>query len=239
MSTNALMAQDAEAPRPAVELNTGPGSLVSMLPAKVQQLVEEALFLQPELFNKNESELAKYLAMDQAQVTPTDNRLRLKFWMEYDRARMAGVQRMTLDNVIAGICYRESFYSTYLSKPAKVAWLLCIPAGYQLKTMETLEFGIDKMREILDMDPEKYGAKAAPQMLALKQKITDMMNSWIKGAPVQRSLAVNVHTGRQIQEISTDLSMEELEKRLKDLEKRTKIAKNIPIDITPEDLADE
>ena len=52
--------------------------------------------------------------------------------------------------VIAGICTYEYFHRRYMKTPSKVAWLLCPPTGYVVKTNEALEFGLEQLQDILD-----------------------------------------------------------------------------------------
>lgn len=229
-------AHPAELPRAAVALNDGEGSLISMLPPKVQELCLLAMELRPELFEKTEQELFKYLSADNTRPDAADNRLRLKFWMEYDRARLRGEARMNIDNVVAGVCYKEYFYAHYLTKPPKLAWMLSMPVGYATKINETLEYGIDQLREVLAMDHMVNG-KPVPTILNLKKSIVDMLHSWVKGAPVQRTLAVNVNASRNVESIATHLSVQELEKKHKELVRRNREARNLPG--TPEGLEDE
>lgn len=236
MNPITLMAREDEVPVPSIALNDGPDSMLAMLPPKVGSMIEEALFTHPDLFNKSESDLFHHLRENRYTPTPSDNRLRMKFWMEYDSARAQGRKKINIENVLAGICYREYFYTHYLTKPAKLAWMVCMPTGYITKTMEALEFGIDQIRDILAMDPAAYGAKSAPSILALKQKIVEMLHAWVKGAPVQRTVAVNMNTTRTMNALATDASMDDLQRRLEELETKTELAKNLPLDIGPGDL---
>lgn len=228
MNQMTVIANPEEVPRPATSLNDGPDSLISLLPPKVAAMILAALESHPHLFDKSETELFQYLRGEQATPTPSDNRLRIKFWIEYDRCRMRQERKLAINHVIAGICYQEYFYAHYLPNPFKLAWMVCMPTGYAVKTMESLEFGIDRMRSILEMEHMVNG-KPNIQILMLKQKIVDMMHAWVKGAPVQRSLAVNVNTSRKAEALSTELTMEELQKQLANVERKNKLAKNLPL----------
>src|ERR1041384_7730963 len=84
---------------PSLADRSNPISVVNLVPGAVGKALEDALFTNPEFFDKDERALWVFLRKDNKQPTPTDNRLRLKFWMEYDNAMAKGA-RMNLANVV-------------------------------------------------------------------------------------------------------------------------------------------
>lgn len=220
--------QPQDAPRPATSFNEGTGSLLSLLPTAVADSIRSAAALRPDLFDKTEQELNKYLKQnDSYQPTAADNRLRLKFWTEYDRVQQSGGKALVVEHIIAGICYREHFYGNYLKNPLKVAWIVCMPVGYWAKSVEALEFGIEQLRDILEI-PHFAGGKLDTKLMSTKVKIVELMNTWIKGAPVQRSVAVNLHTGNELKAMTASMTMEDMQAKLKALEARSRAAQNLP-----------
>ncbi len=194
-----------------------PNSIISLLPKVVSQTIQDSVLKESALFELDEKTLYRTLRRENKTPTPTDNRLRLKFWVEYDRAREAGVRHMNMNNVWSGICHKEFFYNVYLKHPEKVAWMVCIPTTYAVKMEEALNFGIDQLREVLDM--ETVDAK----LIALKVKIVEMLDMRLNGAYTQRieQKSMNVHVGvgnKAVSNAIANLSMDDLEQRIKDLE---------------------
>lgn len=204
-----------------------------MVPTAIATALEEHMFTNPEYFDLDERELWRKLRDDSKTPTPTDNRLRLKFWVEYDRA-MAHGGRFTIGNVLASLCTGEYFYKKYLSHPGKVAWLVTPPAGYLVKAEEALEFGLEQLRDLLDQPHVSFG-KVDTKLGELKAKIVMMLDARVKGAVVQRSMNMNINTSTNtVNKELTGASMEELEKRLKELDARERRARNVPTTVEGE-----
>lgn len=207
---------------------SNPRSVVRLVPASLSTNIKDALFEHPEFFDKDERALWTALRLANAQPTPTDNRLRLKFWMEYDRAQGTSADSMNMTNVYSGICSKEYFYKHYITKPQKLGWLMCPPTGYLIKAEEALEFGIEQLRDILDQ-PHVFGQKVDVKLGELKAKIVLMLDTRVKGAPVQRNMNLNVHTSdAAVAKAASAATAEELMRELKELERRNRIAQNLP-----------
>jgi hypothetical protein len=203
-----------------------PRSLVNLLPDKMAQSLESAYQEEPGLFVMSERVLYLELKNSKRQPSITDNRLRLKFWNEYDRIQALGQKEINVTNVLAGVCSKQFFYDKYLSKPENVAWLMCIPANYQVVMEEALQFGLEQMRDILELEHvDPVTKKVNTKLLELKAKITEMIHVRVKGAVVQKNLNVNA-TPAQAAKMAENLTMEEIERRMADIEKRKKKAVN-------------
>lgn len=202
-------------------------SIKFFIPEVLGRALDDAMFLRPELFGLDETALWKKLKLVSSKPTPTDNRLRLKFWMEFDRCQVEGEKAMNMAAICAGICSRTYFYNDYVKFPEKMAWLLCPPAGYIAKTEEALEFGIEQLRDILDQDHVWSSGKLDHRLIGLKIRIVEMLDIRVKGAVVQKTMNMNVNAkalGPEIQE----LSEAELDKRLKELKRRELASRNMP-----------
>jgi hypothetical protein len=228
------MSTEIKKPEPRTERNVvlfdkaDPACILNMLPDIFSKKFDEVFFENEELFALDETFLLKKLKSENKSPTATDNRLRLKFWVEYDRvAGSGGKDQMVVNNITAGVCTRDYFYKAYLTRPEKIAWLLCPPTGYLAKVNEGLDFGLDKMRDILALDPETYG-KDKLKLMALQMQITKMFGDRAKGGVVQRvqqetkSVSVSVGVGTtatasEVNDLVESLSMEELDRRLKAL----------------------
>jgi len=198
-----------------------PRSLINLLPPLIKERVSESLWDQEELFQLDEQALYKRLRDLSAPPSATDNRLRLKFWMEYEYCQMMQHQEIQVNRVIAGICTYEYFRKKYLQNPKKVAWMLCPPTGFMVKAQEALEFGVEEMRSILEID-HMPGGKINVQLARLKLSVFESLNAIVNGAPVQRSISATVgakEAGKLMQNFRGH-NMQELEKQLTALKKR-------------------
>lgn len=207
-------------------------SLINLVTPIVQTRFVEATQKKPDLFGKDEYTLYKLLKNDGVPPTPTDNRLRLSFWLEYDRAQ-AACEKMNLSHVYNGVCMRSYFYESYLSKPEKIAWLTCPPASYEVTLKESVTFGLEVMRSILGEDPESYPPGQRIKFKELQAKIFSLLDMREKGAFTQRSeikqMNLNVSsTDGSVASAMLDNSMEAIEKKIKELERRERKALNMP-----------
>lgn len=205
-----------------------PEAIVNLVTDKVKEAIIKHSFEKPELFDKGEHELIKFLRTSNTQPSPLDNRLRLKFWTEYDRVMGQGLRSMSMANVLSGLCSKELFYGKYLQRPEKVAWLLCPPTGYMAKAEEALEFGLEQLRDILALDHVLPSGKVDTKLGELKAKIVAMLDARVKGAVVQRSMNVNVNTSNEaVAKAAQAASMEDLERQLKELRRRDRASRNV------------
>lgn len=164
-------------------------SLFNLVGSRIQEHMETPL-------------VKSYLVMDEVELrkevepTPTINRLRISFWREYDRAQQLKVQMKTV-NIYAGICPRETF-ENYLEDASYVAWMCKPPVDYINAMEEALSYGIDRMREILEVsltqvesikigkdefeDREMFNPKAAELII----KTVALLDTRVKGAVIQK-----------------------------------------------------
>lgn len=206
---------------------SNPQSVINMVKQVTQVKMKKALAEQPELFERDEQELLLTLRRNHCGPSPTDNRLRLKFWMEYDYAKENGLQQLDMSRVTSGVCSNEYFYNRYLNSTTKVAWMMCPPTSYMIKSEEALEFGIEQLRDILDQ-PHVYTdqsgrQKVDTQLASLKARIVATLDNRVRGAVVQKTMNVHVGTNNKdlVRAMATQ-SMENLTARLKALEVREK-----------------
>ena len=100
----------------------------------------------------------------QKKVKPTaeQNRLRLAFWREYERAIQVK-EDMNPENIYKGIVSKENFYHVIKKNPKVVAWILKQPTNYVNMMEEALSFSMHRVREILEMPMYKMIVKEVPQ----------------------------------------------------------------------------
>ncbi len=225
---NALLADDTEIKAIDLWNKADDRSLINIVPPALESAFLAAANANPELFAGDERDLYKKLRDSARTPSPTDNRLRLAFWMEYDRAQ-ANFKNIRIDNVFGGICTRSYFYGAYLNNPHKVAWLLMPPTSYVVKMEETLDFGLDQLRDILEMECGPRDVK----LMELKAKIVAMVDQRVRGAVTQRienrNMNLNVNTSdKQVASLAITGTMDQLDLRLKQLEAMERKALNLP-----------
>lgn len=165
---------------------TNPYSLVNMLPPQCVAMMAEKYckFL-----------LGLSLTKRKNKIKPDTqlNRLRVAFWREYDDA-CANRRKVEFKNIYGGTCSQEYFY-TVIEDIESFVWLITPTPNYQLQIEEALHFGIERMREILEMplyerketkrkDNKGYVVKELPnvKLAALMVKIVEMLDARVKGA---------------------------------------------------------
>lgn len=198
-----------------------PRSVINLVPAAISIKMKEARDANPELFTLDEQDLYKTISSQKRAPTATDNRLRMKFWMEYDYCQSFFLKGIEVSRVLAGVCHREYFYHQYLLSPSRVAWMLCPPIGYALKNKEALEFGIDQLRDILAYPHVKPNGMLDTQAARIKAQIVAMIDNRVNGAVLQKTMNLNVDAsgsaGNAIARVAMSNSMEGIEKRLRNL----------------------
>lgn len=199
---------------------SGARTVYSMVTPWMQEAIDQHTFEHPELFHQNEKSLMDAIKGKMGTkphgIGETENRLRVAFWMEFDRAVELN-EPMQLQRVYGGVCTREYFYQSYLRKPEKVAWMLCPPVAYTLAMEEALLFSITRMREILDFP--LYNKKGEPDYRVgeLILKAFEKLDLRIKGAVLQRIQSVNVHAHHHVPQRPIE-DMSRLDERLAELE---------------------
>lgn len=207
---------------------SNPMSVLGLLPTVAADSIEACVKEIPKIFEMDETELYAFMRSNQRTPTPTDNRLRLSFWIEYNRSlekrNTNGNFSMKVENIYAGICSKEYFYKRYLLNAWKVSWLLIPPTDYSVKMEEALDFGIDQMRAVLSLDHEPFG-RTDYKLITLKKEIVKMLELRVKGAVVQRVDSRNINidaTPKQARKLMETMTTEEIEERIKQIEKRDK-----------------
>lgn len=206
-----------------------PRSVISLVSPRVAEAMIAASVARPDLFALDERSLYKKLGSEHQKISPTDNRLRVRFWDEYERAQANSQKKFRMENVYAGVCTHGYFFERYLKSNERVAWLLTPPASYVVRAEEALGFGLERMRDILELPIEGDDGKINVKLAELQAKIVAMLDIRVKGAVVQRvenkNMNLNVATSDQgVAKALVGQSMGDIEKRLKELEKRDRLA---------------
>lgn len=146
---------------------------------------------------EDEDNLAKYL-LEKYHYKPTlvDNRVRISLWHEYERA-LTSNSMIDMNNVWAMNCNEVTFKKAYPRHIPRALWLFCKPTSYANVVRESLDHGMKRLREILDLPHIEKNGKINTKILELKLKVTAMLDMRIHGAPTQKIQQMNttLHLG--------------------------------------------
>lgn len=210
-------------------------SLPNILPEEFANRVQAVINQDPSLFGMEERALKKRIfhEHDNTGISPTLNRLRMKFWVEYDRAQSEQTL-MHLPLVFAGVCFQEQFYSMMQNRWS-LAWVLCAPANYLVTMEEGLQFGIEELRDVLSLPTVTSKGATNNGLINAKIQIVQMLENRLKGAVTQKiertSKSVNVNVNEpvanpRIAAMVAGMSLDEMKGQLEDLRNRKRISES-------------
>lgn len=181
-------------------------SVISALSGTMRDRILACREKEPDLFNLEERDLKKVLQDRGARPTKVDQVVRMKFWMEYDRAFVEASgngsrPKMSPSRVFGRVCSKEVFYTRYLHTPEKVAWMLCPPVDYEAAVDAVLSVSIGNMFRILEVDAVEYDKETGnpvgvnEKLAKLQVMIHEKLSAGKYGLPMQRRLNVNATLG--------------------------------------------
>lgn len=191
------------------------GLNMEIVPDAVHKALE---FVPSELLGLSEWELLPKLEKRNFKPSPVMSACRVQFWKEYFRAMERG-KGMVLTRCFNGVCAPSYFYMYLLRDRSFVAYMLTPPGEYTTIMEEGLNYGLKKMRDILDFplyDDKGYpNTKVADAIL----KVVAFLDNRLHGQAVQRieqkveakNLNVNV-------EHESNLTPDEIDSRIKQLQ---------------------
>jgi hypothetical protein len=193
-------------------------SVMNMLPDMVKNRCKARREEAPDLFNMDEQELYKEMRIKRHTPSASDNRIRLKFWMEYDECRMNYNKYMNVKRIAAGTANYEFFILHYLKNCYLVAWMLMPPVNYKDRMIESLDFGLDQMREILNLPLQDEEGNLDHKLAAMKITIFKMLDDRSNGVAVQRleqktlQIKADIKPAdmRKVQELANTMNLEEM-----------------------------
>jgi hypothetical protein len=188
-----------EAPRHEIDVLTRENdkAMVNMLPEVYRNLIRETVDL-PE----NAEAYALYAAGQESplnqKVSPSkiDHALRYNLWHQYYRALETGKKTLEVSSIVAGVTTHQTF-DKILRSP-RVFWLLLPPTDYTVANRRAHDRGLDRMYQVLDIDPCPVpGGKVNTALIALQMKIWAMLDTRLNG-PITHKHEIttkNLHLG--------------------------------------------
>jgi predicted transcriptional regulator len=192
---------------------TNPRALINLVPEAVQNAIER---LPEEYTNKSEPELLTLFQGRKYAPDPLVYRLRSMFWKEYDRAQ-CNLTKMNMAHVYMGICSKDYFY-VVLQNKEKVSMIICPPVDYMLAAEEALIYGIEQLRDILQLKHTTISGAIDQKAAQVKVEIVKLLDTRVKGAVVQTTKNLNVNVNAQAPKDQGAVKTEDVDKRIKELE---------------------
>lgn len=201
-----------------------PRSLFALLPHGLGEILFNTM-------KKNPALLETYILRDDVKFerltkpTITDHLIRMSFWNEYYRAQNQG-DKMQVRNIYEAVCPRENFYQL-VQRPHRVMWMLTPPED-QAKQMEVLlAKGMRRLDEILSL-PITQNGKINIAVANLIMKTAIVLDVRLKGQAVQKLEVTNKH------EHNLNMTQEQVEKKIRELEKEEAEIKTISVNPAPD-----
>jgi hypothetical protein len=223
----------ARAPLPELVIwdADNPRALQNLLNRKIREHLMDHLKNKPEYFNQDEHTMWTMLKRQKAKPNPTDHRLRIKFWMEYEYCMQYHCKSIDISRVVAGVCSRDFFEQRYVTNPFKMAWLITPPVDYMVRATEALDFGMEQLRDLLAYDHKLKNGRADVALGKLKQSIVAMLEARVKGLNVQKSMSVvavtaNESSTMKVANAIVQPTIASIEERLRVIRQENKLAKN-------------
>lgn len=157
---------------------SNPRSVINLLPPKFAERVREVMLSHPDHFNLEEGELYRHLKSLETKPNGTDDILRLKFWLEFERVQNFNLPQMNMTYICAGVCDLSYFTQFYMRAPYRVAWLLCVPINYAARLDEMQNEGLRAMSEVMRepmRDPSS--GKLNFKLVDMKLKIYNLVSA--------------------------------------------------------------
>jgi hypothetical protein len=136
-----------------------PRSIVNIVPEALAVRIRVAwASAEKPLFGMSERKLRGELQRRGKSPTPTDERIRLQFWLEYERMQSEDERtpKFNIEYVIGFAMSKETFYQQYIIDNCALAWMLCPVVSYQSRLEEALTVTIEKVVAVVDqIDPSK------------------------------------------------------------------------------------
>jgi hypothetical protein len=198
-------------------------SVYNIVPTSIQKVIDQC---DPADFDMTEKELRMKYDPDHFV-----QRLRIAFWREFDHAQHE-LRDISVLNIAQMMGTPTSTVLSNMKQPHNLAWILCVPAGYDIIIAEAEARGFGRLREILDIDIFNPDGTVNHKSADLLLKAIAFVDARKNGAIVQKSLHVHSST-REAKQFASNLTVEQLDEKIKELESRSVIkqAKDAVIDV--------
>jgi hypothetical protein len=229
-----------EAVKVAIKDKSNPTSLINLSPSSLASRIGA---IPDELFEARPDELAEKFRKERRdkngkliynKETEIEEKLRISFWREYDRAAGRG-HPMNMERICSGVCHIQQFQKV-ITNSYRLAYICTPPDDYVTTMQELLTIGLDQLRDIILLPHVDDKGAPITRMCDVKMKIIDNVLTRVKGAVTQRvetkNLNLNVEqTNVGPSDIASVTDPNEIDRRLKEL--LSSDSSSETIDVTP------
>lgn len=173
-------------------------------------------------------------AFERSGADKISKQLKLNFWAEYDRvADMKPPQMIDMYRVTRGICTPMRFYANWSLSQARLAWLVRPPFEYEQTLADLHAKGMEKLKELMDETPYDAEGNFDKGKAELQFRVYQHLDARLKGAVTQRieqsinqkidqrNLNINAEVDGKPIEISSTMSMEDIDREIARLEEKS------------------
>jgi hypothetical protein len=221
----------------AIKDKNNPNSAINIAPQSVSRAIG---MIPDEFFELTPHELQEKFRKERqgryTKDTEIEEKLRIAFWREYDRASDYG-SMMQIERICSGICH-ISVFNKAMTNSYRAAYICSPPEDYITTVQELLKIGLDQIRDILLQPHVDEQGRPQPRMADVKMKIVESLTNRVKGMVAHRvetkNLNVNMDAdnARPKTEVSHLTDPDEIDRRLQELLEKPS-SKPETIDVTP------
>lgn len=142
-------------------------SIINLVPPEMAQRIRQLRNSEDgHLLGFTERKLRLELARRGKPLCANDERLRLQFWLEYERIQddHDNKKKFDMSYVVGRIIGKEQFYTDYITDNCQLAWLLCPPVNYAQAIEQALLVSTNKIIEVIEEVSAKEMYGSANQM---------------------------------------------------------------------------
>lgn len=205
---------------------SNPLSLINKVPDKMRPLMRLIREKIPSVHMMTEASLR-----EAAHADDQDDRVRIAFWDEYDRA-CTNNTKMLLSRFLQGTIPLETWLAVYERNPYKFLFVITPIKSYAQAMRALLNRGLDRLNDILALPIVRSDGKPDTAVISQVMKAIQMIDLRVKGSIIQKvqiqqqSLQVNANVS---QKALSELTIEELEAMSKKLDKMS--SQEFPADV--------
>lgn len=195
---------------------SNPRAVINLVPQSLALTISD---IPEEYLEMSEAELYNELFHAEDSARPLLNRLRIAFWLEYEKAQAMN-RKINMTNVYASCCTLQ-IWTRILRDKIKLAWILLPPADYVVAMQELLTLGVDQMREILTAPVKLPSGRIDTRLADVKVKLLQYIDQRVKGAIIQRvdNRNVNVNVdGKDV--IASRPDLDDINRQIEEMQRQ-------------------
>lgn len=174
------LAEIMKNPEPERDIYTldNPNSVINLVPPYVQDILRA---VDPKYLEMEENDLRRVV-----KPTAIMNRLRIRFWDEYDYAASMG-RNMRMTKVYQGVCHTDYWLKQVCKSPVFFAWISCPPVNYEVAMKDLLDESIRQLRKVITAEIVDTNGKMNTRAAEIFLKAYALVDIKVHGMPILRS----------------------------------------------------